>query len=146
MPITRGMHSRSLLTAVAAGVLALTGSAVPAEAAEPKSALVITAYDNYEPTAPNPAVIAKMTLQCEPGGGTHPDPRRACAALKKVNGDFAALRKKQVACTLILQPVLVKVSGHWRGRMVTFARDYSNYCVAYAESDGVFQIRSGTAN
>jgi hypothetical protein len=136
------MRSWSLLTAVAtAGVLALTGSVVPASAAAPKSALVITAYDNYDAAAANPAVIAEMTLQCDPAGGTHPQPTRACAALRKVNGNLAALRSKRVACTLIFQPVLVKVGGHWRGRTVSFSGDYPNLCVAYAESDGVFELR-----
>jgi Subtilisin inhibitor-like len=143
----QGMRARSLCAAsVVAGAIALSGAVGPAAAAPARSTLVITAFDSYDPNDPNPPTVAEMTLRCDPPGGSHPDPTRACATLKRVDGDVAALRPLPVACILIFQPVLVEVGGTWRGRPVSFQREYPNRCVAYAESEGVFRFppRTGT--
>ena len=41
------------------------------------------------------------TLQCDPAGGTHPDPAKACAVLLKAKTPFAPV-PKGVACPMIL--------------------------------------------
>jgi hypothetical protein len=66
------------------------GSAAPA----PKVSLDITVS-----TTPN-APSKHWTLQCEPAGGTHPNPAAACAVLLKVKNPFAPL-PKGIMCPMI---------------------------------------------
>ena len=63
------------------------------------------------------------TLTC-PGGGTLPQPRRACERLAAIKKPFAPI-PKSAACTLIYGgPVVADVHGRYRGRRVSahFAR------------------------
>ena len=49
-----------------------------------------------------PGTAAKhWTLQCDPAGGTHPDPAKACAVLLKAKDPFTPL-PKFVSCPMIL--------------------------------------------
>lgn len=82
--------------------------------------------------------IGSVSLSCQPTGGSHPKRGNACASLSKVDGDFAKLRGKPQACTLIYAPVDVSAVGKWRGRPVNYRTSYANRCVADTESDGVF--------
>jgi hypothetical protein len=50
-------------------------------------------------TTPN-APSKHWTLQCEPAGGTHPNPAAACAVLLKVKNPFAPL-PKGIMCPMI---------------------------------------------
>ncbi|WP_020666218.1 SSI family serine proteinase inhibitor [Amycolatopsis nigrescens] len=81
---------------------------------------------------------SSVSLSCEPSGGSHPTSDAACETLKKVNGDFSRLPVAERACVLIYAPVNVEVTGSWRGKPVSFQREYPNTCVASAESTDVF--------
>lgn len=135
------MRARTLCAAaVTAGALAICGlfgsaSALP----EPsESTLVITAYDST-----GLSVVKEMTLKCNPTGGSHIDAHGACAALEEADGEFTSLRPLEIACTLEYQPVTIEVGGNWVDRVVHFDREYSNMCVAGAESEGVFRFPPG---
>jgi len=65
-----------------------------APAPAPKVSLDITVS-----TTPN-APSKHWTLQCEPTGGTHPDPAAACAVLLKAKNPFAPL-PKGIMCPMI---------------------------------------------
>jgi hypothetical protein len=65
-----------------------------APAPAPKVSLDITVS-----TTPN-APSKHWTLQCEPAGGTHPNPAAACAVLLKVKNPFAPL-PKGIMCPMI---------------------------------------------
>jgi hypothetical protein len=67
------------------------GSALPPA---PKVSLDITVS-----TTPN-APSKHWTLQCEPAGGTHPNPAAACAVLLKAKNPFAPL-PKGIMCPMI---------------------------------------------
>jgi Subtilisin inhibitor-like len=60
----------------------------------PKVSLDITV--STTPSAPT----KHWTLQCEPTGGTHPDPAAACAVLLKAKDPFAPL-PKGIMCPMI---------------------------------------------
>ena len=65
-----------------------------APAPAPKVSLDITVS-----TTPN-APSKHWTLQCEPAGGTHPNPAAACAVLLKAKNPFAPL-PKGIMCPMI---------------------------------------------
>ena len=70
------------------------GGAASAPAPAPKVSLHIT-------VSTTPGAPAKhWTLQCEPAGGTHPDPAGACAVLLKAKNPFAPL-PKGIMCPMI---------------------------------------------
>jgi hypothetical protein len=82
--------------------------------------------------------FGSVLLTCEPTGGTHPKPERACEVLDGVNGDFTRITARHQACTMIYAPVDIKVAGTWRGKPVSYETTYSNRCEANRESDDVF--------
>lgn len=58
------------------------------------------------------------TLNCEPTGGTHPDPAATCAALLKLKSPFAPT-SKQMACPMIMRSDRkILVTGIWLGHSV----------------------------
>ena len=58
------------------------------------------------------------TLNCEPTGGTHPNPAATCAALLKLKSPFAP-RSKQMACPMIMRSDRkILVTGIWLGHTV----------------------------
>ena len=91
---------------------ASAGAAAPASPAPPKVSLDITVSGG--PGKPT----EHWTLQCDPAGGTHPDPAQACATLLKAKAPFALL-PKGVACPMILASAkTAKVTGTYFGRHV----------------------------
>jgi hypothetical protein len=99
----------------------------------------------------NPAG-ATVTLTCGPDGGTHPNPKAACDALRAVGGDFERLVwdlvRPDVACIDLYDPVYARATGSWQsgpGDGPTFDVDYSkefgNSCYASLYSNVVFDFR-----
>ncbi|WP_205315781.1 SSI family serine proteinase inhibitor [Nonomuraea lactucae] len=78
------------------------------------------------------------TLNCDPDGGDHPDPARACALLRSAGGKLGALRKPAGNCGWVFQPYKVGVTGTWQGRNVSYNGTYTNLCRAKAAGAGVF--------
>jgi hypothetical protein len=102
-----------------------------APAQPPTSTLQLTSHDTGNR-------FGSAVLTCEPTGGTHPKRDQACHVLEDVNGDFARIRGRQQACTLIYAPVDVMVVGTWRGEPVSYETTFANRCEADRASDGVF--------
>jgi hypothetical protein len=102
-----------------------------APAQPPASTLQLTSHDTANRTG-------SVVLTCEPAGGTHPKPGRACAVLEGVNGDFTRITARHQACTLIYAPVDVTVLGTWRGKPASYRTTYANRCEADRDSDGLF--------
>jgi hypothetical protein len=71
-----------------------------------------------------PGTRQVWTLRCDPPGGTHPAPVRACASLERMADPFSNL-PTGVACSMIYSgPERARVVGRWKGVSVdtTFAR------------------------
>ncbi|WP_326943284.1 subtilase-type protease inhibitor [Amycolatopsis sp. NBC_01307] len=102
-----------------------------APAQPPASTLQLTSHDTADR-------IGSVVLTCDPTGGTHPKRGKACDVLEGVNGDFARIRGRHQACTLIYAPVDITVVGTWRGKPVSFRTTYANRCEAVRDSDDVF--------
>ena len=72
--------------------------------------------------------VRRWTLRCGPAGGTHPQPRRACAALL---ADPALLRPlpRDVACTQVYGgPHLGQIRGTVRGSAIRASYSRGNGC------------------
>ncbi|WP_133915902.1 protease inhibitor [Streptomyces sp. NBC_00582] len=121
----------------------LTGAALAAPAAAPASlyapsALVLTL--GHGETAATAGAARAVTLSCMPGpSGTHPAPAPACAELRAVGGDPAALAGPGDAmCTKQYDPVVVTVDGVWQGKRIAFERTFANECVKNAAESSLF--------
>ncbi len=117
---------RTMLAASSIAVLGLAGPAAatatgPAATPRPATDLVLSyaAEEGY---------AAAVTLTCDPAGGAHPKPAKACAALKKVSGDPARLKPGKTMCTLEYAPITAEITGTWKGRTVHWKKTYANRC------------------
>ncbi|HCA86116.1 MAG TPA: hypothetical protein DEQ61_11805 [Streptomyces sp.] len=135
--------------ALAVGCLATGGGVAHAAPAEPDglhapSALVLTIGRGE--TAATAAVQRAVVLHCTPVAfGSHPAPRKACAELRAVDGEFAALpgatgEAPEVMCTKIWDPVVVTAEGVWEGSRVSYERSYPNSCVLSGAAGPVFDF------
>jgi Subtilisin inhibitor-like len=100
------------------GVLAACGSAAAPGAAsspapvKPKVSLTITVLGGSSKTPKH------WTLQCEPAGGTHPDPAAACRALLAVKNPFAAPPPGHMCPDLLVSSARAIFNGTWFGTKV----------------------------
>ncbi|TYK46055.1 SSI family serine proteinase inhibitor [Actinomadura decatromicini] len=126
------MHkSRARLRwAVLATGMAVIAQAAPAQAREPAAAYRLW-------VTPERGHGTVRTLTCDPDGGTHQDPRRACAQLKSVRGEVSRIPAQDGVCTLEYAPVRVRAEGRWHGAPRHFARTYGNRCAAVRETGGI---------
>ena len=129
---------RRVMASMTAVLAAFGGVAAGATAAEAKAAqktrLVLTVAKGE---TPRPAA-GRATLTCGPVGGSHQRAAAACGQLKRVKGDFAALRVTDAMCTMQYEPVTVTAKGDWKGKKVAFQRTYGNGCVLSTETGSVF--------
>jgi hypothetical protein len=84
-----------------------TGAAVA-----PKVSLDITITTT--PSAPS----KHWTLQCDPAGGTHPDPAAACAVLLKAKAPFAAPPKGMMCPMIRVGTKTAIIEGTYYGKHV----------------------------
>jgi hypothetical protein len=98
--------------------------------------LALTVY------APRRHDSTTVVLECQPAGGTHPHPRRACLEVKVARGDFDHLpgTPGMTACTMEFRPVVASVRGLWRGEWVRWHQRYANPCAMRAETGAVFNF------
>ncbi len=79
---------------------------------QPATRLTVTvrADDGTEPTV--------WELTCDPAGGNHPDPQRACQALTDAGDPFAPPPRDQICTEIYGGPEKATVEGTWRGKQV----------------------------
>jgi Subtilisin inhibitor-like len=88
------------------------GSAAGASPAAPKVSLDIKVTGA-------PGTAAKhWTLQCDPPGGTHPDPAKACATLLKAKTPFAPVPKGMSCPMIMVGTRTATVTGTYFGKHV----------------------------
>jgi hypothetical protein len=115
---------RTMLAVTSIAVLGAAGPAAAAAtgpAAKPRSGLVLS----YLAEA---GYAAAVTLTCDPAGGAHPKPAKACAVLKKVSGNPALLKPRKRMCTLEYAPITAEITGTWRGKKVRWSQTFGNTC------------------
>jgi Subtilisin inhibitor-like len=85
------------------------GSSSSSPAAAPRASLAITVLNGPDKK------ISHWTLQCDPAGGTHPDPAQACAALLALKNPFAPIRTGQVCPMILASARRATFTGTWFG-------------------------------
>ncbi|MFD4377361.1 SSI family serine proteinase inhibitor [Streptomyces sp. NPDC058486] len=135
-----------LLAAPAVGATPTHGPGAPAHApGDPGGTTVQLTVTGPAPatTAPSPDDTTRpapaprtVTLHCDPAGGDHPRADAACADLDASQGRVE--RDSDTACILLYDPVEVRAEGVWRGRTVSFTRQYGNTCELNARTGAVF--------
>jgi Subtilisin inhibitor-like len=94
------------------GSAAGSGSGASHSASAPKVSLDITVVKKHG------AKPQHWTLQCDPPGGTHPDPAGACKVLLAAKSPFAPLRK-HIECPMIrVGSSVATIKGVWFGKKV----------------------------
>ena len=83
-----------------------------------------------------------VELECDPAGGTHPNPKDACDELLLAQGDFDALAYQQelTNCTMEYRPVIAVAYGTWRGEPVFWEHEFGNHCTLRTATGTVFQF------
>ncbi len=148
MPTTTLRRSLALLAATGCAVLGF-GASAAADAVDspqlpPQSNLVLTIAPDpdyavsgnslFQPVRPR-----SVTLTCNPDGGSHPAPEKACEALREVDGYFERLPSiPNVFCPAVWDPVRVTATGNWGNRRVVYAERFGNSCEAGVGTNGVF--------
>jgi hypothetical protein len=104
-------------------------------AADPDTSLTLTV------AAPEGA-RESVELECEPMGGSHPNPLRACMELRMADGDFERLpgRPDITNCTMEYRPVTAVAEGTWDGERVAWKREFSNACTLHTVTGSIFQF------
>ncbi|MFD5771123.1 SSI family serine proteinase inhibitor [Streptomyces sp. NPDC127049] len=95
-----------------------------------------TTAPSPDATTPSAPAARSVTLHCDPAGGDHPRAASACSDLDASQGRVE--RASDTACTLLYDPVEVRAEGVWRGRPVSFTRQYGNTCELNARTGAVF--------
>ena len=90
-------------------------------AATPKSDLVLSSMADA-------GYAAAVTLTCNPAGGAHPKPAKACATLTKAGGRPGKIKPSPTICTLEYAPITAEVEGTWKDRTVRWSKTFPNRC------------------
>jgi hypothetical protein len=69
-----------------------------------------------------------VVLTCNPPGGGHPMPVKACNMLKKVGGTPTGLKPARTMCMMIYAPITAQVTGTWKGTKINWTKKYGNSC------------------
>ncbi|RFU43331.1 hypothetical protein DZF91_01760 [Actinomadura logoneensis] len=138
---------KHLITGVVVGALAVGLSAAPAQGAvrgehEPAKRDEVAKRTVLRLTLTYPgrdtSGARTVLLRCDPPGGDHPSPARACAELAAHHGAFDHQPDHNQLCPMIYRPVIARASGWWRGRDVHFRKQYGNDCVMHSRTGAVF--------
>ncbi|MFJ6694755.1 SSI family serine proteinase inhibitor [Streptomyces sp. NPDC091272] len=79
-------------------------------------------------------------LRCpQPPDTDDPESAEACARLAAVDGDLTRMKRADVNCAFVYQPVTAVVYGVWDGRRIAFAKNFPNPCVLDASTGAVFK-------
>jgi subtilisin inhibitor-like len=120
---------------------ALLAVALPFAVAGTASADTAPSFVTLTTAAPEgmPKIVV---LECDPAGGSHPNPKDACADLLLAQGDFDALSAHQEGtnCTMEYRPVVATADGTWRGHPISWGREYGNSCALRTTTGAVFQF------
>jgi Subtilisin inhibitor-like len=92
----------------------------------PTSLQIIVWPEGQEPARGGKSFSTSLT--CDPAGGTHPNPARACAQLRASDDPFGPLRTEQPCILVRAGPQVAVVRGSYRGKPVETRFDRSDSC------------------
>jgi hypothetical protein len=71
---------------------------------------------------------AAVVVTCNATTDVHPQAKKVCKALAKVNGNPGAIKPAPVMCTLEYAPITAEAEGTWKGKKVNWSKKFSNTC------------------
>ncbi|GLY93444.1 SSI family serine proteinase inhibitor [Actinoplanes sp. NBRC 103695] len=71
---------------------------------------------------------AAVVVTCVPDSDVHPNAKKVCKTLVKVNGDPGAIKPAPVMCTLEYAPITAEAKGIWEGKKIAWSKKFSNTC------------------
>jgi hypothetical protein len=92
----------------------------------PTSLQIIVWPDGQEPARGGTSFSTSLT--CDPAGGTHPNPARACAQLRAIDDPFGPVPSEQPCILVRAGPQVAVVRGSYRGKPVETRFDRSDSC------------------
>ncbi|MBT2209906.1 SSI family serine proteinase inhibitor [Actinomadura sp. NEAU-AAG7] len=108
---------------LAGGMGAPAPAATAAEAPHPGTQITLALV----PHQGSPGAPRHVVLTCEPAGGPLPHAQEACDELALVNGNVAAVPRRQATCPQDWLPVTASAGGRWRGIPIpSFSQDFQN--------------------
>jgi len=127
----RAQLALGVLAVALVGMLAVAAPGIPAARAQPgNSALTLSFTESSGQRS--------VSLECDPDGGTHPQPGPACDDLRAVDGHIEDMAPDGRLCLMIFDPVTLEASGVWRGERREFEHTYGNSCEASGATGHVF--------
>jgi hypothetical protein len=70
-----------------------------------------------------------VRLYCDPPGGGHPQPAKACETLARAGGVPGRIKgNPTMCCTMQFDPITAEITGTWRGRQIDWKQRYGNKC------------------
>jgi hypothetical protein len=128
---------------LAAATLLTTVLVTPADATTPGAATADRPVSRLTLTvkAPN-GTKTTVHLDCQPAGGSHPKPERACLEVTDARGNLNHLSGSpdMIACTMEYRPVVAVARGHWHGKRVRWEHQYPNPCTLLYRTGVVFDF------
>lgn len=126
--------------AVATSLLSVIAlSCTPAHAAPSgPTSILLTVYTMNDGSGSKSTKLDAWYLGCFPPSGTHPDYKKACKVLTKVDGWIEAINRDDRACTDEYRPVTLRAEGLWKGRELDWSGYFGNRCEAAAATQDVF--------
>ena len=112
----------SLLSVVTALAAVLAPAATAASTTAPTTELTISVYGRLTP------VVREYRLTCDPDGGTHPQPKAACEAIRKSPGTIKPPPPTANCYDRVFGPEHAKVSGRLFGVEVAAEFNRRNSC------------------
>ncbi|MEW2450349.1 SSI family serine proteinase inhibitor [Streptomyces parvulus] len=134
IPAARLLGAVALSVASLASLSAAHPAAATSAGADAGAGAVVPAGDHLTVTVRDAGVGAGGTfeLYCNPGGGTHPDPEGACAAVERDTrwgqDAFAPVPEGSVCTMQYGGPATAHVTGTWAGRPVDVTYDRRDGC------------------
>jgi hypothetical protein len=121
-------HTLRLALAVLLVACARQGTPQPT-AAEPGAAPATKLEIDVWPAGERKGERMEYTLTCEPVGGTHPDPGKACASLEKLGAKgFAPVPADRMCTQQYGGPMQARVRGVVAGQTVDARLAYTDGC------------------
>jgi hypothetical protein len=106
------------------------GTGDGAGGAPAEGATTVPAASQLTVTARADGAAAARTwkLTCDPSGGDHPDPARACAALDKAKDPYAPVPEDAICTKIYGGPQTATITGTWNGAPVNATYSRADGC------------------
>jgi hypothetical protein len=131
---------KKLLAAVAVMTAVTALSATPAQAAPAGTTMLLTVYSANDGSGSPSTKLDAWYLGCFPPTGTHPDYKKACKTLSKVDGWVEAIERDNRVCSKESKPVILRIEGTWKSRELYWAAHFENRCEAAAATRDVYPV------